>query len=181
MKPGPLGRSMYALQIHQWFKELRRMGRDPKNAVRIVRLEDLKKGGPWAAQILNEIVDWVKPVTSVDQNHTSSTTNTPQSDKDATTTINHLKAFEHGMITNYTNLGSPKLSNKTKDFLDNLYTSHNKILSRLLQDERWMYERNEMQEDRPLVWPMRKEQDGGALFISPQDDGDLGPCASTIG
>jgi hypothetical protein len=164
---------MYALQIHQWFKELRRVGRDPKNSVRIVRLEDLKRGGPWASQILNEIVNWVRPFASADHNSTTVT----QDNNATTSTINYLEAFKHGMKTNYNSLGSPKLSNSTKDILDNLYTPHNKMLSRLLGDDRWMYARNEEQ-DRPLVWPMRKENDGGALFINREDDDDLGPCSA---
>jgi hypothetical protein len=99
----------------------------------------------------------------------------------STSPINYLEAFEHGMKTNYSILGSPKLSDKTKTILDHLYTPHNQILSRLLQDNRWRYERTKEEQDRPLVWPMRKENDGGALFLGPEDDGDLDPCTSRVG
>ncbi|KAG7345693.1 sulfotransferase family protein [Nitzschia inconspicua] len=157
---GPLGRSMYALQIHQWFKELRRIGRDPKNAVRIVRLEDLKRGGKKAAQILNELADWVLP-----------------NDKhNATSPIEYLDAFRHGMKTNYTKLGSPQLSQDTKDILDRLYAPHNELLARLLGDERWRYSRDDTDE-QPLVWPANKGGEGNAVFERTSID-QKGPCAS---
>lgn len=156
------------MQIHQWFKELRRVGRDPRNAVRIVRLEDLKRGGPSASQILNELTEWVRPRPGAG-NGTA-----PQSDAG----IDYLEAFQHGMKTNYTNLGSPKLSNETRDILDRLYVPHNKMLARLLEDERWLYERND-QEARPLVWPAMRTEDGeGRLFISPRDDDHRAPCVT---
>ena len=40
---GPVGRSLYEIQLRQWFQAFRDIGRDPKTQVHIVRSEDLKK------------------------------------------------------------------------------------------------------------------------------------------
>ena len=40
---GPIGRSLYEIQLRQWFQAFRDIGRDPKTQVHIVRSEDLKK------------------------------------------------------------------------------------------------------------------------------------------
>jgi hypothetical protein len=40
---GPIGRSMYEIQLRQWFQAIRDVGRDPKTQVYIVRSEDLKR------------------------------------------------------------------------------------------------------------------------------------------
>jgi hypothetical protein len=79
------------------------------------------------------------------------------------------------MQTNYTDLGSPKLSRETKDLLDKLYYSHNTMLSRLLGDERWQYRRDETDE-RQLVWPANSDgNNGGAVFAGTTPD-EKGPC-----
>ena len=40
---GPIGRSIYEIQLRQWFQAIRDVGRDPKTQVYILRSEDLKK------------------------------------------------------------------------------------------------------------------------------------------
>jgi Sulfotransferase domain len=40
---GPIGRSLYEIQLRQWFQAIRDVGRDPKTQVYILRSEDLKK------------------------------------------------------------------------------------------------------------------------------------------
>lgn len=38
---GPVGRSLYEIQLRQWFQALRAIGRDPKDSVLIVRAEEM--------------------------------------------------------------------------------------------------------------------------------------------
>ena len=38
---GPLGRSMYEIQLREWFQAMRDAGRDPSSQIHIVRLEDM--------------------------------------------------------------------------------------------------------------------------------------------
>lgn len=174
---GPLGRSMYALQIHQWFKELRKIGRDPKNAVKIVRLEDLKRGGPKASQILHELADWVLPESGKEKKEEEDTSahRRRTTANNTTTTSDYSSAFRHGMQTDYSRLGSPKLSRETKELLDKFYAPHNAMLSRLLGDDRWQYSRDDANNDRPLVWPPSEGGDDGALFAGTTID-EKGPC-----
>lgn len=40
---GPIGRSLYEIQLRQWFKAFESIGRDPKTQIYIVRSEDMKK------------------------------------------------------------------------------------------------------------------------------------------
>jgi hypothetical protein len=42
-KEGPIGRSLYEIQLRQWFQAIRDIGRDPSTQVHIVRSEDLKR------------------------------------------------------------------------------------------------------------------------------------------
>jgi hypothetical protein len=39
---GPVGRGFYALQLQEWFQALRKMGRDVKQAIRVIRYEEYK-------------------------------------------------------------------------------------------------------------------------------------------
>jgi hypothetical protein len=39
---GPVGRGFYALQLQEWFQALRKMGRDVKEAIRVIRYEEYK-------------------------------------------------------------------------------------------------------------------------------------------
>jgi hypothetical protein len=39
---GPVGRGFYALQLQEWFRALRKMGRDVKQAIRVIRYEEYK-------------------------------------------------------------------------------------------------------------------------------------------
>jgi hypothetical protein len=160
---GPAGRGVYALTLNEWFAQLRAIGRDPKDAVRIVRLEDLKKGGPVAAQILQELAEWVR----VDKD--SSLSNN---------TVDYAKAFWHGMKTNYTNLGNPKLSPSMKKIWDTFYKPYNNMLAKLLGDVRWNYH-NQLNDktDAPLVWPPSKDDTVKSLFASSSNEVE-GPCPS---
>ncbi|MCK7513859.1 MAG: sulfotransferase domain-containing protein [Desulfobacterales bacterium] len=42
-KEGPVGRSMYAIQLEHWYDALKAIGRDPTKDIFIVRSEDLKR------------------------------------------------------------------------------------------------------------------------------------------
>ena len=41
-KDGPVGRGFYEVQLQQWFSVIRQMGRDPLQAVRVIRYEEYK-------------------------------------------------------------------------------------------------------------------------------------------
>jgi hypothetical protein len=51
-----LARSLYAIQVEEWYQALRVIGRDPREQVLIVREEDMKKD---AAAVSNRIFDWL--------------------------------------------------------------------------------------------------------------------------
>jgi hypothetical protein len=44
---GPVGRGFYALQLQEWFQALRKMGRDVKQAIRVIRYEEYKARPIW--------------------------------------------------------------------------------------------------------------------------------------
>ena len=56
MHDRPLARSMYAIQLEEWFDALRTIGRDPSSDVLIVREEDLKVD---AVAVGNKIFKWL--------------------------------------------------------------------------------------------------------------------------
>ena len=148
---GPVGRNMYAFSLHGWFQELRRMGRDPKDAFRVVRLEDLSNDSKpgVATEIFNEIMSWlgVETITNPELH----------------------KSFQQNMKTNYDKLGRPTLSEQTKKLLDDFHAPYNEMLAWLLDDPGWQYKRSvddspteSSQSDSILVWPqnLKKDDDG---------------------
>jgi hypothetical protein len=52
----PLARSLYAIQLEEWFEALRSIGRDPESSVLIVQEEELKAK---PVQIGNKIFEWL--------------------------------------------------------------------------------------------------------------------------
>ena len=149
---GPIGRGFYGLAIHQWFKEVTKLGRRPKDVFKIVRLEDLSNDTPESAKIMNGIIEWLGLSTDV----FDYTKKKLDKENDA-----HNgggggggggdSPFVHKMVTNMTTLGKPVLSEATRQLLDKLYEPHMEQLSRLLGDERWKYDRSDTSSS--LVWP----------------------------
>jgi hypothetical protein len=119
---GPVGRNFYAFSLHGWFQELRRMGRDPKDSFRIVRLEDLSNDNKpgVATEIFNEIMTWLGLSTLENEVHAS---------------------FEQKMKTDYAKLGMPTLSERTKKLLDDFHAPYNDALAKLLDHSGWQYKR----------------------------------------
>ena len=52
----PLARSLYAIQLEEWFEALRSVGRDPQDSVFIIREEDLKSNPD---EVVNNIFSWL--------------------------------------------------------------------------------------------------------------------------
>jgi Sulfotransferase family len=155
---GPLGRGLYALQLYQWMKELRRFGREPKHAMKVVRLEDLKAidhetESEIPQHILQELADWLL----LDGRDTDNMRSNKGVKK-------HV--FRQHMGTRYDKLGDPILSNRTREWLDAFYAPHNKMLAELLGDESWDYS-NHRENVTPnshsfrkiVVWPRHVEGD----------------------
>ncbi|KAG7352900.1 sulfotransferase [Nitzschia inconspicua] len=138
---GPVGRGFYALQLHQWMKELRRFGRDPKHILKVVRLEDLKgyvNGESEIPQrILGELVEWLLQdgIGSASSQHFQGT---------------KKQVFRQHMDTRYDKLGDPVLSNRTREWLDMFYEPQNKMLAKVLGDKGWDYS---SAASTPMVWP----------------------------
>ena len=88
--------------------------------------------------------------------------------------------FQHSMKTNYEKLGSPTLSPSTRRWLEAFYEPYNKMLSRLLQDERWDYSNQQNDTNQPVVWPPNKNSSlmAGPYFqpFSKQDFMSTNPC-----
>jgi hypothetical protein len=183
---GPVGRGFYALSIYQWFKELRRIGRDPLASIKIIRLEDVKDNEMAAAQIFDEITDWLGLSSS---SSLSSETTTTEDRKKA-----RAVDFVHAQKTNYNVLGKPVLADSTRDMLDQFYAPYNHMLSQLLGDDGWEYSRpsedslmsskfetenrasldDMVQNDRVVVWPRRltsKDEVSPRFFRDHQHDG----------
>jgi hypothetical protein len=55
-KEGPLGRSMYAIQLKHWYDALKAIGRDPTKDIFIVRTEDLERD---IQTTMNRIFSWL--------------------------------------------------------------------------------------------------------------------------
>jgi hypothetical protein len=160
----PVGRGFYALQIHQWMKELRAMGRDPKHVLKIIRLEDLKRkenNQTVATQMLHEITDWLML-----ENKMQSLQHDRQDE-----IVDYSHGFRQRFETNYEKLGNPILSIQTRNWLDAFYAPHNQMLGRLLGHEGWDYsvsgQVNSTGNYKPMVWPSSNETSKeGSFFLS---------------
>lgn len=179
----PVGRGFYGLQIYQWMKELRRIGRDPRHVLKVVRLEDLKSlDGSDAIKprrILEEITDWLL----LDGKGDGSAISTNSAKR---------QIFRQHMGTRYSKLGDPVLSNRTREWVDAFYAPQNAMLARLLGDERWDYSKTKGStksgETMPLVWPANEYENnatiGGAKqtpIFAPSSYVDIAindPCSS---
>jgi hypothetical protein len=153
---GPIGRGFYGLPIHQWFKEIKKIGRDPKDVMKIVRLEDLKNDTPESAKIMNDIIEWLGLSTDVfDYTKTLENQDNLDGGDDYTDGNKNDSPFVHKMVTNMTKLGKPVLSEATQELLDKFYEPHMERLSLLLGDARWKYDRSELSAEgtNSLVWP----------------------------
>mmetsp|Transcript_5447 Transcript_5447/g.10241 ORF Transcript_5447/g.10241 Transcript_5447/m.10241 type:complete len:189 (-) Transcript_5447:2005-2571(-) len=168
---GPLGRGFYALQLYQWMKELNAFGRDPRQVLKIVRLEDLKDGSKpkVPARILQEMVEWLL----ADDN------SSPHSD------VDYTQAFRQSMKTNYDKLGNPVLSKQTREWLEKFYEPHNQMLARLLKDQGWDYSRYGAisSASKPVVWPASRNNVttgngtiSSSFFQSHWDFATTNPC-----
>ncbi|CAB9496798.1 expressed unknown protein [Seminavis robusta] len=171
-----VGRGMYVLNLLGWFKQLRLMGRDPKDALRIVRLEDLKGNDKVASQLLEEVTDWLV----FDGGVAASDGVTKQPPK------NKKRSFVHFMETYKHSVKKPVLSETTRSMLDEFYAPYNDLLSRLLEDERWSYRRGEQgkqQGEEPVVWPrnlgIRNDGDEGPFYHPTSSGQSTGICSST--
>jgi hypothetical protein len=138
------------------------MGRDPKDALRIVRMEDLQADKGVAFRILDEL--------------TSSLGLTKESAE--------LHGYVHAMQSNYVGLGNPVLSDASRALLDDFYAPHNELLARLLEADRWLYQRTatkKVEAGEPVVWPRNEARDGkdDSLPFFYQWSGQEGtePCA----
>jgi hypothetical protein len=157
----PVGRGFYALNLYQWFQELRRLGRDPHEALKIVRLEDLKDDDQLTSMVLSEIFEWL--------GLPPGTVSPPDGEKVNATGGANNGGFSHVMKSNY---DGPDLSEATRELLDTFYTPYNKMLSRLLGDERWAYRRKETDDEfEAVVWPRNDQtnQSNGPLFQIPTE------------
>jgi hypothetical protein len=135
-------------------KELKNnFGRLPNLVLKIIRLEDLKtqqqqeeslSSSQPHEQILKEIMDWL--LMDIEQEDDRRQHNTQQ----------QQHVFQHSMKTNYDKLGSPTVMSSTRQWLEEFYEPYNKMLSRLLQDERWDYSNRQNTTNRPVVWPPHK-------------------------
>lgn len=180
---GPVGRGFYGLQIYQWMKELRRIGRDPRHVLKVVRLEDLKSLDDSDAEkprrILEELTDWLL----LDGMGGGSVMSTNGAKR---------QIFRQHMGTRYSKLGDPVLSNRTREWLDSFYAPQNAMLARMLGDERWDYSKTKGSrksgETMPLVWPANEYENnvtiGGAKqtpIFAPSSRADIAindPCSS---
>lgn len=102
----PVARSLYVLQLEEWYEGLRQLGRDPTESIMVVRNEDLKED---PERIITNIFQWLGVASS-------QFTYSPVED-------------EESMVTTYRR---NHLSNKTRTLLSQLYEPYNQRLYRLL-------------------------------------------------
>ena len=137
-----IGRGFYALQLQHWFNALREMGREPKDSILIVRLEDITYRRPNGHQeehdrgkdIFDRVVKWL---------------GLPHFEL-----LEEKQDFSHAMTTNYNKLGAPIMDPKTRSLLESFYKPYNKQLSKLLGQE-WdgVWDASVTDPSKVFVWP----------------------------
>eukprot|EP00934_Nitzschia_sp_Nitz4_P007931 Nitzschia sp. Nitz4//scaffold18_size181773//94138//95148//NITZ4_001920-RA/size181773-processed-gene-0.21-mRNA-1//1//CDS//3329540026//7921//frame0 len=118
-----VARSLYTLQLEEWFDGLREMGRDPQQEILVVRNENLKDNPDG---IVDDVLDWL-PLFTRDR---TEGTITKSADKNSNST-GHTKSNNHihSMVTRYR---SAELSEETKSRLTVLFQPYNDRLYKLL-------------------------------------------------
>lgn len=123
-----LGRSLYVLQLEEWYGALRALGRDPTQQILVVRNEDMKSRPEW---LVDQILAWLgdglgdtsrstaEKITSVIKKHGK---RGQQQNDNAT-------HFRSQMVTTY---HAPPLANTTRDRLQQILEPYNQRLYRLL-------------------------------------------------
>ncbi|KAI2499746.1 [heparan sulfate]-glucosamine 3-sulfotransferase-like protein [Fragilaria crotonensis] len=112
MHDRPLARSLYAIQLEEWFDALRSIGRDPRSDVLIVLEEDLKVD---AATVANKIFKWlgVPPY--------------------------EISAQKKGMVTTYSSTLKPGTRQLLEDFY---YPYNQRLYKLLGEDWQGIWDRN---------------------------------------
>eukprot|EP00543_Licmophora_paradoxa_P004367 CAMPEP_0202441776 /NCGR_PEP_ID=MMETSP1360-20130828/1278_1 /ASSEMBLY_ACC=CAM_ASM_000848 /TAXON_ID=515479 /ORGANISM="Licmophora paradoxa, Strain CCMP2313" /LENGTH=183 /DNA_ID=CAMNT_0049056907 /DNA_START=292 /DNA_END=843 /DNA_ORIENTATION=- len=101
-----IGRSLYTLQLEEWYDGMRLIGRDPKNSILVVRNEDMKTD---ADRVYTKIQQFLGLT----------------SDND----IVHLNSYDGRMKTHYS---APPIQEETQKMLMELFEPYNKRLYKLL-------------------------------------------------
>jgi len=98
----PIGRSLYILQLQEWYDGLREIGRDPTKDIFVVRNEDMKTTPD---VVYDRIIQWL---------------DLPS---------HQLPQFSHKMVTTYRTL---PMNNQTRHMLQHFYEPYNQRLYQLL-------------------------------------------------
>jgi hypothetical protein len=142
-----LGRSLYVLQLEEWYEVLRTLGRDPSQQLLVVRTEDMKLR---PEQVVEEILAWLGRGWGDSPNGSKNTRSNPKERNhwsqphSSLPSITRLpgsfrnsSAFESRFMTEYQ---APPISNETYEWLRRLYEPYNQRLYDLLgwgPDKQW--------------------------------------------
>jgi hypothetical protein len=136
----PVARSLYAIQLEEWFHNLRLVGKDPADCVKIILSSDLKEH---QEAVVNDVINWVG-IPTVQQSHANNL-DTPQQQqalrqqrriqghpRTRLQQPQHQQQLPKGMVTTYT---SPPMKQETRQKLELLFAPFNRRLYRLLGPE----------------------------------------------
>jgi hypothetical protein len=132
----PVARSLYAIQLEEWFHHLRQVGKDPEECVKIFRSTDLKQRQD---TVVKEILNWIGIVPTVasptpppKQLQQAERGNKQQEHIAPHPIIAQPKTQPQGMVTKYS---SRPMKKETRQKLELLFAPYNRRLYRLLGPE----------------------------------------------
>jgi hypothetical protein len=144
----PVARSLYAIQLEEWFHHLRQVGKDPADCVKIILSSDLKQH---QGAVTKDILNWIDIPTVVQPKSPHQQQQHPQQasfrqQQQHRRIQGHPRTRHHQaqqpknaqqqpkgmMVTTYT---SPPMKEETRQKLELLFASYNRRLYRLLGPE----------------------------------------------
>ena len=117
----PLARSLYAIQLEEWFQNLRAVGKDPTACVKIVLSDDFDRQSD---HVVNDVIEWL--------GLPSSSPTLPERQQQQQQQQRKLPKNPKGMVTTYT---SAPMKPETRQKLEHLFAPYNRRLYKLLGPE----------------------------------------------